>query len=107
YPPVVGLARVAKDADLLGDFPIPAGTTVSISLHALHHHPTVWPSPATFDPTRFLPQNLTPTQRHSALPFGAGKRMCVAHVFANTEATLALATIAQRLTLTLATTTAI
>lgn len=104
YPPVVGLARVAKNDDLLGDFPIPAGTTVSISLHALHHHPTIWPNPTAFDPTRFLPQNLTPTQRHSALPFGAGKRMCVAHVFANTEAALALATIAQHLNLTSATT---
>ncbi|WP_369640558.1 cytochrome P450, partial [Nocardia sp. JMUB6875] len=49
YPPIVGLARVAKSADLLGDFPIPAGTTVSISLHALHHHPTVWPNPTVFD----------------------------------------------------------
>ncbi|WP_369636442.1 cytochrome P450, partial [Nocardia sp. JMUB6875] len=46
-------------------------------------------------------------QRHSTLPFGAGKRMCVAHVFANTEAALSLATIAQHLTLTSATTTPI
>ncbi|MGW4247881.1 cytochrome P450 [Nocardia sp. NPDC004722] len=103
YPPIVGLARVATSDDLLGDFPIRAGTTVSISLHALHHHPGIWPDPTAFDPTRFLPGALTPTQRHSALPFGAGKRMCVAHVFANTEATLALATLAQHVTLTRAT----
>ncbi|GAB2530541.1 cytochrome P450 [Nocardia heshunensis] len=107
YPPIAGLARVAKSSDLLGDYPIPAGTTVSISLHALHHHPEIWPDPTAFNPTRFLPNTLTPTQRHSALPFGAGKRMCVAHTFANTEATLALATLAQSLTLTLATKTPI
>ncbi|MFE3188357.1 cytochrome P450 [Nocardia sp. NPDC059240] len=107
YPPIVGLARVAKSDDLLGDFPIPAGTTVSISLHALHHHPGIWPDPTAFDPTRFLPGTPTSAQRHSALPFGAGKRMCVAHTFANTEATLALATLAQHLNLTRATTTPI
>ncbi|WP_433664138.1 cytochrome P450 [Nocardia sp. CA-128927] len=104
YPPVVGLARVAKDDDLLGDFPIQAGTTIALSLHALHHHDGVWPNPEVYDPTRYLTENLTPTQRHASVPFGAGKRMCVAHVFANTEAVLALATIAQRLELDLATT---
>lgn len=104
YPPVIGLSRVAKSDDLLGDFPIRAGTTIVISLHALHYHDGVWPNPESYDPTRYLAGNPTPTQRHATLPFGAGKRMCVAHVFANTEAVLALATIAQRLDLDLATT---
>lgn len=99
YPPVVGLARVAKNDDLLGDFPIRAGTTVAVSLHALHHHGQVWERPEVFDPSRYLPGNLTLAQRQATLPFGAGKRMCVAHVFANTEAVLALATIAQSMDL--------
>ncbi|MFD6162822.1 cytochrome P450 [Nocardia sp. NPDC060256] len=104
YPPVVGLARVAKNDDLLGDFPIRAGTTIVISLHALHHHGGVWPNPESYDPTRYLTENLTPAQRHATVPFGAGKRMCVAHVFANTEAVLALATIAHRVGLDAAST---
>ncbi|WP_435593827.1 cytochrome P450 [Nocardia sp. bgisy118] len=103
YPPIVGLARVARSDDLLGDFPVRANTTITISLHALHHHGGVWSNPEIYDPTRYLPGNLTPTQRHATLPFGAGKRMCVAHVFANTEAVLALATMAQRLEMDLAT----
>ncbi|MFG1793377.1 cytochrome P450 [Nocardia sp. NPDC049149] len=104
HPPVVGLTRIAKNDDLLGDFPIRAGTTITISLHALHHHREVWPDPESYDPTRYLTEKLTQTQRHATLPFGAGKRMCVAHVFANTEAVLALATIAQHLEMNLATT---
>ncbi|MGW4352335.1 cytochrome P450 [Nocardia sp. NPDC004582] len=103
HPPVVGLARVAKNDDLLGDFPIRRGTTVVIGLHAMHRHHRVWPNPETYDPTRFLTENLTPVQRHATLPFGAGKRMCVAHAFANTEAVLALATIAQLIQLDSAT----
>ncbi|MFJ4652571.1 cytochrome P450 [Nocardia sp. NPDC088792] len=106
YPPVVGLGRVAKSDDLLGDFPIKAGTTLTISLHALHHGPS-WPNPEIYNPARYLPENLTPTQRQSTLPFGAGKRTCVAQAFANTEAALSLATLAQHLDLTHATTTPI
>ncbi|WP_225729003.1 MULTISPECIES: cytochrome P450 [unclassified Nocardia] len=104
YPPVVALGRVAKNDDLLGDFPIRAGTTIMINLHAIHQHGGVWPDPETFDPTRHLTESPTIAQRHATLPFGAGKRMCVAHVFANTEAVLALATIAQRIEMDLATT---
>lgn len=102
YPPVVGLARVAKDDDMLGDFPIKAGTTVAVLLHALHHHDGVWDNPSLFDPSRYLAENLTPAQRQATLPFGAGKRMCVAHQFATLEATLALATIAAHVDLDLA-----
>ncbi|MVU77392.1 cytochrome P450 [Nocardia sp. ET3-3] len=104
YPPVVGLARVAKGDDLLGDFPIRAGATVIVGLHEMHHHSRVWANPEIYDPARYLAEHLTAAQRHATLPFGAGKRMCVAHVFANTEAVLALATIAQQLELNSATT---
>ncbi|MGW4121646.1 cytochrome P450 [Nocardia sp. NPDC004711] len=107
YPPIVGLGRVAKTDDMLGDFPVRAGTTVIVSLHALHHQSGVWADAGAFDPARYLTENLTATQRHATLPFGAGKRMCVAHVFANTEAVLALATIAQHVEMNPATTTPI
>jgi cytochrome P450 len=99
YAPITGLARVAKNDDLLGDFPIKAGTTLTIFLHGLHHNSRVWDRPDVFDPTRFLDENLGPAQRHAALPFGAGKRMCVASGFATMEAVLVLATIAQRVDL--------
>jgi cytochrome P450 len=98
YPPITGVGRVAKRGDVLGDFPITAGTTLGINLHGLHYNDRVWDHPEKFDPTRFL-ENLQPVQRHAWLPFGAGKRMCVAAGFANMEAVLVLATIAQRVDL--------
>ncbi|WP_280265070.1 cytochrome P450 [Nocardia wallacei] len=99
YPPVIGLARVAIDDDVLGGYPIKAGTTVAIILHGAHHNERIWDRPGEFDPTRYLAENLEPAQKHASLPFGAGKRMCVAYGFANMEAALVLATMAQRVEL--------
>ncbi|MFI6866501.1 cytochrome P450 [Nocardia sp. NPDC050406] len=96
-PPVIGLARTAKDADVLGGYPIAPGTTVAIVIHGVHHHGRVWERPDEFDPSRYLPENLEREQKRASLPFGAGKRMCVASGFASMEAALVVATFAQYL----------
>ncbi|MFE3190809.1 cytochrome P450 [Nocardia sp. NPDC059240] len=96
-PPVIGLARTTKDHDVLSGYAIKPGTTVAVILHALHHHQRVWERPDEFDPSRFLPENLAREQKRAAIPFGAGKRMCVASGFASMEATLVVATFAQHL----------
>lgn len=98
-PPVIALARTAKDHDVLGGYPIKPGTTLAIVLHALHHHQRVWERPEEFDPSRFLPDNLEREQKRAAIPFGAGKRMCVASGFASMEAALVVATFAQQVQL--------
>nr|MDT0527059.1 cytochrome P450 [Streptomyces sp. DSM 41633] len=36
YPPIMGVARVAKSDDVLGDYPIKAGTSVAILTHSVH-----------------------------------------------------------------------
>ncbi|MBF6327069.1 cytochrome P450 [Nocardia transvalensis] len=99
YPPIIGLARVAVGDDVLGGYPIKAGTTVAVMLHGVHHNDRIWDRPDEFDPTRYLPENLQTPQKQASLPFGAGKRMCVAYGFATMEAVLVLATMAQRLEL--------
>ncbi|WP_081967973.1 cytochrome P450 [Mycobacterium kyorinense] len=101
YPPIMGLARVAKGDDVLGDYPIKAGTTVAVLIHGVHHNERFWSDPYTFDPGRFLKENFEPRQRRAHIPFGAGKRMCVASGFATLEATLIVATLAQRFELDL------
>jgi cytochrome P450 len=101
YPPIIGLARVARNDDMLGDVAIRAGTTVAILLHGLHHNSRVWERPEEYDPARFLSDNLDRSARHATLPFGAGKRMCIASGFAQMEAVLVLATIAQQVDLDL------
>ncbi|KUI06179.1 cytochrome [Mycobacterium sp. IS-3022] len=101
YPPIMGLGRVAKADDVLGDYPIERGTNVAILIHGVHHNDRVWENPQDFHPERFLKENLDPHQRRAHIPFGAGKRMCVASGFATLEANLVVATLAQRFELDL------
>jgi cytochrome P450 len=101
YPPVMGLTRVVVRDDVIDGIPINAGTTVAVLIHGIHHHPGVWPEPRRFDPGRFMPGAPQPSSKQASMPFGAGRRMCIAAGFASLEATLIVAGIAQRFELEL------
>ncbi|QIS16163.1 cytochrome P450 [Nocardia arthritidis] len=96
-PPVIGLARTAKDHDVIGGYPIKPGDTIAIVIHGVHHHAGVWDRPEEFDPSRYLPEQVERAHKRATMPFGAGKRMCVASGFASLEATMVVATFAQHL----------
>jgi cytochrome P450 len=96
FPPVMGLSRVALADDVIGGIPIRAGTNVAVLIHGIHHHPGVWPDPERFDPARFMPDAEQPECKQAWMPFGAGRRMCIAASFAWLEAVLIVAAIAQR-----------
>ncbi|MEZ0364091.1 cytochrome P450 [Mycobacterium sp. pUA109] len=101
YPPIMGVGRVAKSDDVLGDYPIKAGTNVAILIHGVHHNQRCWADANSFDPARFLKESFDPQLRRAHIPFGAGKRMCIASGFATFEAILVIATLAQRFELDL------
>jgi cytochrome P450 len=101
YPPVMGLTRVAVKDDQIAGIRIASGTTLAILIHGIHHHPEVWPSPDRFDPNRFMPESPQPSSKQAWMPFGAGRRMCIAAGFASLEAVLIVAAIAQRFELAL------
>ncbi|HWF78485.1 MAG TPA: cytochrome P450 [Caulobacteraceae bacterium] len=102
YPPAPGLsARVAKQADDLGGVRIPKGGLIGVSSWVLHRHRTLWDDPETFDPDRFLPERSAGRPRFAYLPFGGGPRVCIGQMMAMQEATLILATLAQRFRLRL------
>jgi cytochrome P450 len=96
YPPVHTIARQANADDTLLGLKIPKGSTVMIVPWLLHRHIKLWEDPGRFDPERFSPQRAAAHARFSYLPFGGGKRICIGAAFALTEATILLATIAQR-----------
>jgi cytochrome P450 len=97
YPPAPGLsARVALEADEVAGARIPKGGTVVVSSWVLHRHRLLWDNPERFDPDRFLPERSAGRPRFAYLPFGGGPRVCIGQVLAMTEATLILATLAQR-----------
>jgi cytochrome P450 len=97
YPPVPGLSgRRAVADDVVCGRPVPKGTHVAIMPWILHRHQTLWNEPGRFDPDRFSPENSSGRDRFAWLPFGGGPRICIGASLALTEASLILATVAQR-----------
>lgn len=97
YPPVPGLSnRKALADDVVCGRRIPKGTQVGVMPWVLHRHQTLWNEPGRFDPDRFSPENSAGRDRFAWLPFGGGPRICIGAALAMTEASLILATIAQR-----------
>jgi cytochrome P450 len=102
YSPVWIFEREAVADDEIDGHRIPAGSTIFITNYLVHRNPRVWPRPAEFDPTRFLPDQVHGHPRCAYLPFGAGRRVCIGAGFSILEATLIAAMIAQRFILELA-----
>jgi cytochrome P450 len=101
YPPAWVITRSAEGADELGGFPIPAGDMVLLSPYVTHHNPALWDDPEGFDPERFAPGAEGTRPRYAYYPFGGGPHLCIGAGFAMMEATIVLATVAQRLRLDL------
>ncbi|MDL1902358.1 cytochrome P450 [Anaerolineae bacterium CFX9] len=96
YPPAFTVSRVAIRDTTIGEYDVPADTDVVISIYGAHHDPRWWSNPEAFDPDRFLPELEDARPRYAFLPFGAGPRVCVGFGFAQMEAQIMLAMIAQR-----------
>lgn len=102
YPPVwLQGRRLLADADVLG-WTVPEGALALASQFAMHRSPRWWESSLAFRPQRWIDASGSfseeaPGQPRGAwFPFGWGNRRCIGEQFAWTEATLVLATLAQR-----------
>jgi cytochrome P450 len=96
YPPAWAMGRYARNDFQLGDFFLPAKTTVLMSQFIMHRDPRFFPDPLRFDPERFSPEAKTRLAKFTYFPFGAGVRQCVGESFASMEGALLLATIGQK-----------
>ena len=82
YPPGWLLSRRTIEADVLGGYPVPAGTNVLLPLYLLHRHPQFWKDPESFRPERFAPVHEAERPRFAYMPFAAGPRHCIGETFA-------------------------
>src|SRR5262249_60582290 len=96
YPPAHAISRSPIAADEILGHRIPPRAEVLIVPWLLHRKPSLWENPDRFDPERFAPERAAARPRFAYIPFGGGPRICIGAAFAMTEATLILATIAQR-----------
>lgn len=94
YPPVPILGRQAKEADVIGEFPIDAKSLVLVIPWLLHRHEEFWERPHNFEPDRFLEKR--PKFPFAYTPFAVGPRVCAGTAFGQVEAVLCLATLAQQ-----------
>lgn len=96
YPPAWVVSRRPLTDDVLGGFPIPAGSLVLTSPYVTHRHPDYWPDPERFDPDRFDAAQQVDRPPFAYFPFGGGPRQCIGNTFAMMELVLVVSTIAQR-----------
>ena len=83
YPPLTSMPRMCTQATQFQDYVIPADTLVGVFPIHVHHMPTLWSDPHTFDPERFSPSRQE-DKRHAFAwtPFGGGAHMCIGQHFA-------------------------
>ena len=93
--------RTLADLDVAG-WLIPEGALVLASQFAMHRSTRWWETPLAFRPQRWIDgsgefsEDAPGQPRGAWFPFGWGNRRCIGEQFAWIEATLALATLAQR-----------
>jgi cytochrome P450 len=96
YPPAWAMGRYARNDFALGEYLLPARTTVLISQFITHRDPRYFPDPLRFDPDRFSLEGKAQRTKFTYFPFGAGARQCIGESFAWMEGVLILATLAQK-----------
>ena len=80
----------------LGEYGVPAGTPVSMSVLLVHHREDVYPEPHSFRPERWRGQK---PGTYTWIPFGGGIRRCRGAALAMAEQRVVLTAMARRLDL--------
>jgi cytochrome P450 len=78
----------------LGDYGVPAGTPIAISILLVHHREDVYPEPDAFLPERWLGRK---PGTYEWLPFGGGTRRCLGAALAMAEQCIVLSEMARPL----------
>jgi cytochrome P450 len=96
YPPAYIVARTSVERCQIGGFDFPAGTTFLMSQWVMHRDPRYYDAPDAFRPERWLEGLADRLPAGAYFPFGDGPRRCIGQGFAMLEASLVIATLAQR-----------
>jgi cytochrome P450 len=89
-PVLDGTTRRTKTRIRLGDWVLPEGTNIIISIKLAHDSEESFPDAAKFDPDRYMGTNQKPV---AWIPFGGGVNRCVGAAFANMESDIVIRTV--------------
>lgn len=107
YPPAFKVERTVTRDTELASARLKKGDRIEIPIYALHHREEYFPTPFTFDPERFMPENRGQLVPYSFIPFLTGPRNCVGARFALLEAKTTIAAVLLRYNLTASENTAV
>ena len=96
YPPVWTIGRRVENDYSVGEYTIPAGSSILMSQYVMHHNPRYYKEPYQFNPDRWTEEFKSRLPRFCYFPFGGGIRGCIGEPFAWIEGILIIATIAQK-----------
>ena len=96
YPPAWSMGREAGEDVDVGGYRIRAGEQVWFCPWAIQRDPRWFDAPNLFQPERWEGDFAKRLPRFAYFPFGGGPRFCIGQSFAQLEAVLLLATLAQR-----------
>jgi cytochrome P450 len=96
YPPAWGMARLVKEEVDVAGYKLAPGDGVACAQWVVHRDPRWFEEPERFLPERWDGDLAKRLPRFAYFPFGGGPRQCIGNSFALMEATLILATIAQK-----------
>jgi cytochrome P450 len=88
--------RVYPPVFQLGEWSIPRGHSMIVSIARIHDDPDVFPDPERFDPQRYIGSK---PSSFAWIPFGGGTRRCVGAAFANMEMDVVLRTVLRHFTI--------
>jgi cytochrome P450 len=95
YPPAWSMGREAREDLTLRGYRVARGDQVWFCPWAIHRDPRWFEAPDVFRPERWEGDLLKTLPRYAYFPFGGGPRLCIGQAFAQMEAVLLLATLAQ------------
>jgi cytochrome P450 len=101
YPPAWVLARNARDDCQVGEYFVPAGTSVVMMPWVVQRDQSYYTEPDEFKPERWTENLLKDLPKFAYFPFGGGPRQCLGSNFALMEATVVLIMILQKFSLQL------
>jgi len=96
YPPAPMVFRRALEEHPVAEYVIPKGGIVILSQYVMHRDSRFFHDPEVFEPDRWRPEERAARPRYAYFPFGGGPRVCIGADFAEMEAVLVLATVAQQ-----------
>lgn len=96
YPPVALIGREVATDTTIGDYAVPEGMVLMLSQWVMHRKPEYFDQADQFQPERWADDLEKSLPRGVYFPFGDGPRICIGKGFAQMEAVLLLAAIAQQ-----------